>query len=309
MRACIIIHILYLALLSGCGWFSKKNVQENPGSDPRIQQVRNVLAVRMNTAKTIASSKNGWLMDQDGDAMLWNGLYCSEGGGDDIDAAEYPDQPGRFARNPNFPCSGPNGTNCNATSWSRDQFMGLLACLWKTKKLAVLQRHATYGSAHLWKMGDPLDDGRVLYNPGNIGLLRNAINALGGPSSIEQSWEQIYPSGNTDYQAHLEMLGIWLSGEIAKALNDMNDVPKKPAGFHAIDSTMYSVIEEQFNRTPTNAFFATLHGIYNGDYGPALDLCSSDQLPGADYVRCDDQMACQLAYAIHACGLLSEQFP
>ena len=300
--------LLTFCILISCGVVDKKD----PPHETDIEDVKLHLAA----LKTIAlndADENGWIAT-DCDGMLWNGKYAAATSLGDITSSEF-DASGRFGRTPAKRCFEEGKDNGSKSTWSRDMAIGFIYWAFRTDDLDVLQRHSNYGTSNQWKMGEPLSDGRVLYNPGLIGLLYNAIYSLGGSKNTNRLWPSIWPSGLTDFEAHLQVLKIALVGEIAESLNEADAIPQRPLiggdhlGLLSISTTMYKRLEEHAQREPNDVFFQVVYAKYSGDYSHAINLCSG-QITGihAGYVRCDDNISCKLANEIFACDFLVRQF-
>lgn len=245
---------------------------------------------------------------RDCDGMIWNGKAGIFIESLNVLDAESKSRPGKFHRRTDPYCwTKEGGDQGSKTDWSRDMAIcGLYPWLWRTKNLDAAERHAEYGKENLWKMGSPLSDGRVLYTPQIVGMLYEIIYALGGEDSIGREWESSYPSGLTDYTAHLQICSIWLRGEIAEHHREQKNDAKE-FEFGEITEKMFSRIEEHYGREPSDHFYAYMHGLYSGDYGPAVSACLDDSNNGGSYVRCGGHNDCGLASKIFACGMLIER--
>lgn len=254
--------LILLCVLAGATNCSKKKEEKSISASPRKAELQAVFTEKLAQSK-LERSKDGWLGTADCDAILWTGKYSCAADGVNITTAEYPDQPGRFNRRPAPFCEVDQGSK---TSWSRDMGMGLFTYAWCNKNLAVLERHASYGTSKQWKMGEPLDDGRVVYTPSVIGHLYQVIFTLGGEDNANRVWPSIYSEGLTDFQAHLQVMDIWLRGELANktTLADSSD---------AISSIMFDRIKEHVGREPMCPMFNLLNGVYNsGELNTTIDL-------------------------------------
>jgi hypothetical protein len=147
--------------------------------------------------------------------------------------------------------------------------LGLITYGWFKGRLDILERHAWYGKDHNWVMGESTD-GRSVYTPAMVGILYQAIYALGGENSANRLWPNTYSSGLIDYQAHLQVLGIFLRGEISKGTGDADAVPA--AGLLGISQTMYQRLREHHEREPQCPFYALAWGMYSGDLQAAVDI-------------------------------------
>jgi hypothetical protein len=266
-----------LIFLTNCG---KEKREKDVAPSPRKAELQTKYDTLLAESKA-KRSKDGWLDTDTCDSMLFTGKYsCAAGAAEGLSivAAEYPSQPGRFNRRPAPFCEADAGSK---TSWSRDMGMGLLAYGWCNKDLAVLERHASYGVSKQWKMGEPLDDGRVVYTPSVIGHLYQTIYSLGGKDNANRVWPSVYASGLDDYQAHLQMIDVWLRGEMAQHQNDADAMPKKevnPALSLSVSATMFDRIKEHSDREPKCPFYQYMRGIYDtGTLEPAVELLLGDE--------------------------------
>lgn len=269
----LILSLIALALVFGCG---PKKPELNVPIPARAGQLRSVYLEKLAFAKSVETER-GWL-ESECDAMLWNGKYSCGGGNPDLKAAEYPEEPGRFNRKP-LPGCGPELGN-SKTTWSRDMGMGLLAHGWCKKDIDILSRHRDYGYAHNWVMGSPLADGRVVYTPNIIGTLHQVIYRLGGPDSSNRLWPQAYPSGLTNYEAHLQMVNIWIRGEMEPRDSGL-------VSAEDISALMYDRVIEHSDREPECPFYQYMRGIYDGSLERAVDSLLASDYPKCEYGRDD----------------------
>lgn len=275
-----------------CGRDRKE--KQEPKPDDRVAQLVDLYADMLAKAEQVRDQETGWLDRHGCDAMLWSSVYAASPwvSGVDLKAAEFEGQPGRFGRRPPPHCWDPeNGDQGSKTTWSRDMFVGgLLPWAWLTKQLDVLDRHASYGKSVNWKMGEPLDDGRVVYSLSVIGLLYQAIYRLGGEDSANRIWPSVYPQGLRDYEAHLQVKSIWLRGEIQGS----------------ISKAMGERLEEHYLRMPGDPFYAYVWGCYSGNQSPAIDAILAGTV--GDYVRCEEREQCELAHRIFVTGQILNKF-
>lgn len=325
--------LLFTVALLGCGHKDDDSTPQIPAADPRVADLRTAMAANKAEAESLRDPITGWLVQDDCDSMLWTGKYGAVTGitGVDLTVAEYPEEPGRFARRPlTNPCWTPEqGDVGSKTTWSRDMARGLFPYAWRTKNIALLERHAAYGAAHDWLMGEPLDDGRTIYTPATIGGLYQTIHALGGAENINRLWPDFYPAGLVDFEAHLQVMNIWLRGEVEEELarqqkpgnsddanptkpmpDDASDVDKVPQGFALLNVNQQQLdrLKEHAARDPRDPLFQAELGVYTGDMGPALDVCLDPAMPVGEYVRCGDFRRCQLAAWLFACDIVLRRF-
>lgn len=266
---------------------------------------------KLSQARSERDPVTGWLEVQSCDGMVWAGKYASSSGVDDVDieAAEYPGEPGRFSRRPSACWTKDQGDVGSKTTWSRDMGVaGLFPYGFFKAKRDLLERHAAYGEAHHWDMGEPVADGRGFYTPQMIGLLYKAIEALGGPHNAQSLWPSIYPAGLQDYELHLQVADIHLHGEIAEVLRDPDNRPKSGAAL-AVSDTMFQRLQDAHEAEPDDPYFASVFGIYTGDMGPALTLLLDPAMPMGGYVRCEMGEQCRLAAWIYSASIVLSKFP
>ena len=266
----LICILLMSATLSNCG---KKKSESDVVSPTYAQDLLVKYNSKLLAAKEKAQANHGWLETSECDGILWAGKYACGGGSPDIAAAEYPDDLGKFNRRPAPYCGAEFGNS--KTTWSRDMGMGLISYAWCKKDLGVLERHASYGTKKNWTMGEPIADGRTVYTPTIIGILYQGIYKLGGTDSPARVWPSIYSSGLDDYQAHLQMVDIWLRGEIDG---------KRDLGLE-ISQTMYERVVEHSDREPTCAFYQYMMGIYSGSLDKVTTLLLESDDPRCTYAR------------------------
>jgi hypothetical protein len=187
---------------------------------------------------------------------------------------------------------------------------GLLPYAWLSGKRDILERHAAYGQANGWQMGEPLADGRVLYTPSLIGLLYKAIHGLGGAPNSNELWPDIFPSGQVDYQAHLQVMSIWAQGEIAERLDEPDARPQpspESGGQLRVSDSMFDRLSEHAARQPDCPLYQAVYGLYSGDMGPALSSLLKADVPSCDYLRCTDGQ-CYLSDWLFSASLTLSHF-
>lgn len=247
-------------------------------------------------AKKLTDAKTNWL-NNGCDGMLWEGKYNAVVNLSNIRASEFIDYPGRFGRTPAKRCFNGNDNGAK-TTWSRDMATGFILWAWRTKNLDALKDHAEYGVSNQWQMGAPLSDGRTIYTPQLIGLLYQAIYALGGPNNANRKWPSLYTKGLDDYEAHLQMLDIVLRQEIEEKLGERT--------LEVMRKAMRERVSEHAAREPNNVFYQAVEASYTGDFAHAASLCVDRKV--GSYVRCDKKETCTLSELIFSCDYILRQF-
>lgn len=296
------MHAVFFLVLTffftlGCG---SRHGETSPTADNRSSDLKVLFDKNQARARDLRDPGNGWLCSADGDGMIWAAKYASTVDDVNIGAAEYPDAPGRFNRHP-------PPWSADATTWSRDMAVaGLFPWAWLKGHRDALERQVAYGKAHNWFMGEPIADGRTYYTPSMRGLLAKEIGGLGGDLSGDANWPSLWPAGLVDYEAHLQVMAIWLQGEVAKALADPAGSPSQTAAADLTDisNAMFERLQEHAGNEPKSALYAYVLGKYTGDQNTAMTLLLDSMVPTAGYVRCNDFEQCQLAEWLFTASLL-----
>jgi len=270
--------ILLTFLIISC---SREKPKQQPTFDEKVQAVTEKLEDLKIQADHFVD-ENGWPVSESCDAMLWAGKYCTAFPDYvDITAAEID---GKFFRTPAKSCL---DDFRSASTFSRDMSMGLLSCLVAKKDLEAIERHIEYGETHSWVMGEgPLS--RTAYSPSLIGLWHKAARNLGHDYNVVEVGN-LYPSGLIDYQAHLQVMDIYLRHKLV--------------GF--ITQPMINRLNEHGERKPNSVFYKTMQKLYLGELSEPINLCLDDHNIVGEYVRCDGE-ACELVERIFACNLILE---
>jgi len=274
-------NILYYAAIAFCiSCSSPKNKQVDSSKDrlAELQENQNFL---INEMMKISDSKNTWLVDKSCDSMMWSALAgTSLKGYFDYSLAE---EDGKFYRTQYKNCYPED----SKSSWSRDMSLALLIYLYSQKDLAAVERHIEYGENNGWIMGEGVKS-RTYYTPALISLWYKVAKTL-GHDYRKFIIPNVYTKGLIDYQAHLQMLDIYLNGELDGAISD----------------GMLSRVREHSSRLPSSNFYDAIRSKYLGDFSRVIGRCISDEHLVGDYVRCDNE-PCELAEQIFACGIITK---
>jgi hypothetical protein len=270
-------------IISGCSWF-KTEPKEDPDFD-RYEQLAAVHRTQLDKLQALRHPETTW-PTTDCDGWIWAAKAVAAGTqGIDLDRSKYPGEPGKYGRRPAIAglwCYQDGGAHGSDSSWSADMFKcGMLIHALQTSNRRYIEPHRAYGRDHGWQMGEPAGSDRVWYKPNIRGWLSRAIEYLGGVHDDDALIPDIYISGLTDYQAHLQMCGIWAAGEMEGSL-----LPSQ-----------IERIKEHFTRSDETLFYSYMYGRWiSGDIDPLVDvLIAADRPIAGEYVRCDGEPGCQLA--------------
>lgn len=262
--------------LTACGWgpWSKDN-DSKPYLDP-IDEAKQTEQVYQNLRPSVADS--GGFLGPKCDSVGFTALAVAFGGYK-ADLTKARDADGRWYRHWAKDCYPID----SKTSFSRDHALMLMQAWWSTKDRAEVELFINYIKAHGWRMGDgnPVTTSMVPLVP----LLYRMRAKLGGvdepvPADVQLRLTQIeqeqHERGSADgelgvltgFEAHLQVLHIWLDGRVDGAINDIN----------------LAVLKKQADRQPQNYFFrAAAHLFSDGEQAAALqmihDVFPRDRLP------------------------------
>jgi hypothetical protein len=132
---------------------------------------------------------------------------------------------------------------------------------WVHKDLAWVNRIISYGEKNSWVICNALDTatkiGRCVVSPSLYLILYDMQSRLEGvlPSSLTVQKDEDAVGLQYDFQAHLEVIRIWLEGEIYGAITD----------------TQLKKLEAYAKRESENALFLAIYAKYSsGDFSSAL---------------------------------------
>ncbi len=296
-----ILTTMAVALMS-CGYFKTEDqadpepvVPVSPPQQTWVEELRSFKADIVSQMRVLQDDRTGWITD-DCDGWIWNAKAVIGGlEGVNLLASEYTGISGKFGRRPPSPRWCYQGQNYGSEStWSRDMAQaGLIPYGLLTADLDILQRHAEFGEANNWVMGDPSSADRVIYSPQLIATLYKVIGHLGGSIPAGVSWITVYPSGLTDYQAHLQINGLLIRSEIDEKLPAI-----------AIDR-----IEEHASREPNNALYGYMRQRFDsGSYSVVARSLIDGTASKPTYVRCAGQPGCWLAEQAFVATLILREY-
>jgi hypothetical protein len=237
----------------------------------RLEELQEAQDKRVEKAIEIAETKNTWLVSESCDSMMWSALFGSQlEGYFKFYLAESEVETGRYYRRPSHDCF---DTESSGSTWSRDMGLSLLIYLYSQGDLESIESHIAFGesTSPVWVMGDGLIT-RTPYSPALIGLWYKAAKALGHDYGVVIIPNR-YDPGKIDYSAHLEILDVYLNGELD----------------NGITYPMLARVSEHSNRVPDSVFYEVIRAKYKGNTVRATDMCLSDDVRDIDYLRCDGE--------------------
>lgn len=271
-----------------------KLVHKNPPVDPvettgkvaTLDDVKHKAETYRGVIDTLASVQHGWV-STGCDALLFSSLYASTkqplDSFFDVDLARG-SREGLWLRRPvdEGLCYDPakaGQTQPSASTISKDMLLGLTFYAWRAKRVDILKELVSYGESHNWVMGEPASEvGRVVMTPSMAGLIYQALYRLDGVDRTARHIPDVYPSGLTGYQAHLQVTSILLRGEVS-------DQP-------GISDDALARLKEHAAKNDKNPYYAAALAVYTGDARAAVDLLSDDsEWPDGELP--DEQDHCQ----------------
>lgn len=304
------IRLLILALLlSGCQRLSVKPVRPNSPDLSQVEQLEAAYQANLQAYDAERAEAVGFPSRTDCDGALWAGEACAGGATVAIEELEY--SPGEWHRRPAPSCWTPElGDQGSKTTTSRDMITGVLACLWKKQDLQTLQRLADYAEVHGGKVGEPLDDGRVLLGLNLSGLIGRMIYALsnGGDDRPYALAFEAYLPVQEDSEQHLQALGITLQGAVVEDLRARGLAADIGAvALTDISPGMKARLEELVQGHPDDYLFQASLGVYTGDFAEATRLLLAPP-PPPSYVRGDSAALFEKARWLYSAKLVLDQF-
>lgn len=265
---------LLIFLLVSC---SKSEKKESPPAPDALLAKRDLYL----SLQSQALNEHGYAHDKC-DSLGFTALCKAAGGCPDADLFASEDN-GRWYRSPEKDCFDKGESQ---SDFSKDMALMLFVQLYRNKDLPALARFKAYVDANRYVLGRPTDTAegisRVIMSPGLILTMERLYKHLSGSWSGTPipAENQALPVINRGFLAHLDVLKIWLDGELTGATDDVADF----------------VLRSQVERQPKNAIFqAAYHAYRDGDQSKTVDvlldesLFPSDRLPGSQD-RCEEYL-------------------
>lgn len=179
-----------------------------------------------------------------------------------IDLTVFSDAKGKLFRDPKHECF---KTGESAAESSKDMVLMRMIAAYVHQDHEWVSRFMTFATANNYVICDAKDDAtklsRCVLSPALISLLKSMQKKMGGESPGEpfEASERIpidlIPL-TKGYQAHLEVLRIWLSGHVHGGITDYQK----------------EILKRQSKREPDNALFKAVYATYDdGDMSNVID--------------------------------------
>lgn len=265
---------LLILLLFSCSKSEKK--ESAPAPDPLLAKRDFYLSVQSQ-----ALNEHGYAHSRC-DSVGFTALCKAAGGCKDADLFKSEDN-GRWYRSPEKDCFDKGESQ---SDFSKDMALMLFVQLYKSKDLPALARFKAYVDANRYVLGRPTDTAegisRVIMSPSLILTMERLYKYLSGSWSGTPipTEEAAIPVINRGFLAHLDVLKIWLDGELTGETDDVADF----------------ILRSQVERQPKNAVFqAAYHAYRDGDQTKTAEilldesLFPSDRLP-ASRDRCEEYL-------------------
>ncbi len=185
----------------------------------------------------------------------------------DIDLSVFSDAEGKLYRDPKHECF-EKGESASESSKDMTIMRMLAAYVQHDKKW--VDDFTSFASKHDWVVCKGKDAvttfSRCLLSPAIVDLLKAMKRKMEGiatelPVQSQRSFPDIIPL-NTDYRAHLEMLRLWLSGQVYGGVTDYD----------------LHIMRAQAKRQPENALFKAIASTFdNGYQASAIALLLNDK--------------------------------
>lgn len=267
-------YLLILFLLVSCN----KSEKKEPLSAPDALLEKRDLYLSLQSQ---ALNEHGYAHDKC-DSLGFTALCKAAGGCPDADLYSSEDN-GRWYRSPEKDCFDKGESR---SDFSKDMALMLFIQIYRNNDLLALVRFKNYVEENRYILGRPTNTAegisRVIMSPGLISTMERLYKHLsdswsGTPIPAEN---QALPVINRGFLAHLDVLKIWLDGELTGATDDVADF----------------VLRSQVERQPKNAIFqAAYHAYRDGDQSKTVEilldesLFPSDRLPGSQD-RCEEYL-------------------
>jgi hypothetical protein len=276
--------IVIIAFAVACLVFMKLNEDKSPES--KTEEVSTAIPIDLKSKLDIylelikSVQDNEGFIEFDGcNSTMYSGLLA-------IDGLAEAENDGEWSRRSlSYPdCF---ETGLTDTSITRDQILGVIYNLVKTKNRKGLERLWQYGYNNNWILGEG-DISKTIATSRLISTIAQAIFFLGGEDNKQRFINEGWPDVD-GYEGYLQVLHIYIRGEI----------------YGHINKDELAVLERHVDLHPDNPFYQTMYHRYtDADYDKAISLLMNkypaNRLPTStdycsdwpierDYNPCPDQ--------------------
>lgn len=260
---------LILGLISSCGYFKR---DEKPNSEPSEAPAHLYTRGDLYCSLSHSAYLEAGYVHSKCDGSGFTSLYSVRCPG--VNLAVYSDETGKLWRSQARDCFIKGESEAES---SRDMWIMRMVAAWRHRDLAWAKTALAFVEREggvICKASSPaFQFGRCVLTPQLSALLSALKDKLETgetpPRLTLKGEEDVLPLPlNYDYQAHLDILRIWLSGEV----------------YGAITSAELDQLRRYAERETKNALFQAVWGLYGGSLATVwslLDAWPPDRLPGS----------------------------
>lgn len=262
------IVVLALMLTACNNPFRKDNPNTDPLPDfkPRLEALRAQADLYCEQSLPLYRER-GWVHSEC-DGVIFTNLYAVACPQNQVDTSvfEYPDQPGRYSRDPqpeecfskNAEREAAENPNRSPTTDSRDGLNARMIRWWQTEDVAAVTRAIDYLRAHDWYLcpkDGAKDDGvrfsRCFVNPAAKATLYELGAFLGYPCDAAckeaRAVPQVFDPKDTGFELHLEVISTLLRGTMQGVINDNQRLMLKSAASRNPGNVLYQAAATRFD--------------------------------------------------------------
>lgn len=261
-----------IIFFASCGY--RMPWQEKHRPKPSATPMEAIVSKSEGYMQRIPVDKDGWIMTDKCDALLFTGLYDAaltkaNRTGADILAAR--DSDGKWHRRPSMDCGPSYGTSRSIVS--RDMFIGLMFSLLFRQDKQTARELLDYAKENAYLMGSVPDEG----TPGELFLtpvyMRTLSDLVAKLEGKECDWAECYfpvtfSGGAEGFQRHLQVWHILLRGHINN---------------YIIDSEL-AILKKHAEEQPKNPLYTAAYSKYtDGNFSDSIQLLLDSKLYPIDH--------------------------
>lgn len=270
------IATLAVALSFGCEKRTKKTEIHEHHDDIKKLKEKKKLYCELGKAHGESTQWNIHSCDSLLFASLWS-VACEE----EIPLENFFDEAGKAYRTTTKDCfiSPESTANGSKTSISKDMYRGAFYAMLYHRRLDLVQRTISYGSANNWIMGEGVDSievaSRCVMSPTMISQLYDIETYLQGDTPINDHEKETETelTGKVGFRAHLEVLGIPFENRLYGGVTESDVEILKEHALRQPDNSLYAFAAHSFDHT--QSIDQAISVLMNETYFP------SDRLPKA----------------------------